>query len=177
MDRETLYGFEVRKVDRRRNPDRKTHDIQQLWQRSHEILNLSLLGYKGSEISGMLNICPETVSNTLNSTLGLEAMADNREARDDEFDKLQRDVIELTKKSLKIYNEILVKEDESMKLKKDTADTIVLELSGLRAPTRIDSRSIHTTATLEEIESFKKRGREAAKANGNLVVVENEGSR
>ena len=175
----SLYGFKFREPDERRSDTRKTHDIKQLWQRSHEILSLAVLGHKQTDIAKMLNIHPQTVSNTLNSTLGKEATAEKREERDDEFKKLEDDVMELTKKSLKIYHEILDEEDESgrvgLPMKMKAADTIVLELSGLRAPTRIDSRNISYRATLEEIESFKKRGLEAARANGKIVVVKDEG--
>ena len=178
---ENLYGFKFREPDRRRGTTQRRFDIKQLWQRSHEILNLALLGHKSSAIAEMLDIHPVTVSNTLNSTLGKEAISEKRKTRDSEFEELQDKVMELTKRGLEIYDEMLNENEEtgrvSIQDKKKVADTVVLELSGLRAPTRVDTRSIHSTATLEEIEEFKKRGIAASKANGRLVTVENEGKR
>jgi len=169
----TLYGFEIRERDERRNPD-KPRDIKQLWSRSHEILRLDSLGYKGSEIAKILNISQQTVSKTLTSTLGQIKKSELRRARDDEYEELREEILKLTKKSLEVYNQILEKEDEPTKLKKDTADTVVLELSGLRVPTRVDSRMMHMNVTPEEIEEFKRRGIEAAKQSGQLVEVDNE---
>ena len=62
-------------------------------------------------------------------------------------------------------------------LKKKTADTVLMEIGGHRAPTRIDSRNLNVTANAEDIEEFKRRGIEAAKAAGLLTFVENEGER
>jgi len=102
----TLYGFKFREADKRRvrkNEDgTRVHDIKQLWQRSHEILNLALLGKKNTEIAEILDITPATVSNTLNSSLGMEAMADKRKKRDEEFEEIQNEVMELTKQGLKV---------------------------------------------------------------------------
>jgi len=175
-EQRNLYGFVVRerdrRHDRRKNPSHRSFDIKQLWSRSHEILQLDSMGYKGTEIAKLLGVHPVTVSNTLNSSLGVKKKADIRKSRDKEYEELREEVIELTKKSLKVYNKILEDEAENMKLKKDTADTVVLELSGLRAPTRVDTRSLHMSVTQEEIEEFKRRGIEAARAAGKLVDIE-----
>ena len=176
--RTSLYGYEYREPDKRRErkseDGSRSYDIKQLWQRSHEILNLALLGYKQTEIAKQLSITPQTVCNTLNSSIGMEVLSDKRKTRDEEYEDLQQDVMELTKKSLRTYHEILDSESEGLKLKKDTADTVVLELSGMRVPTRIDSRSMNFSLTAEEISEFKKRGAAAAKAAGKLVEVEGE---
>jgi len=173
------YGFKVREPDNRRseNPNGRTVDIKRLWSRQHEIINLDSLGYKGTEIAKMLGVTTMTVSNALNSTLGTEEKSNVRKTRDEEFGELRDEVMDLTKKALVVYNEILDSETEAMTLKKATADTVALDLAGMRAPTRIDSRTVHATATLEEIEGFKQRGIEAAKQMGQIVVVEGEGTR
>jgi predicted transcriptional regulator len=171
--RETLYGFKVREPDKRRNPNGRSVDIKSLWDRQHEILNLNALGYKGSEIAKLLGIHPVTVSNCLNSTLGKEAKSDIRKERDDEYEQLREEVLELTKKGLEVYKKIL--ENVSVygaKLQKETADTVVLELAGMRAPTRIDTRSMHMSVTTDEIEEFKRRGIEAARVSGRLVKLD-----
>ena len=104
---ESLYGFKIREVDKRFAEEPKRYDIKQLWDRHHEILNLNSLGHKGTDIARMLGIHPVTVSMTLNSTLGKEARKLKREKREEEFEKLEEDVLELTKKSLRVYHKIL----------------------------------------------------------------------
>jgi len=169
--RNSLYGFPVREPDQRRNPHGRVVDIKALWSRHKEILQLDSMGYKGMEIAKMLNIHPVTVSNCLNSTLGKEAQLAIREERDEEYEQLREEVLDLTRKSLDVYREILSDESEGRKLKKETADTVVLELSGMKAPTRIESRSLHAILTPDEIEDFKHRGMAAAKAAGKLIDV------
>lgn len=171
---ESLYGFPIRAEDGRRSENRGVFDIKKLWSRNKEILQLDSLGYKNAEIAAMLNICPGTVSNTINSTLGKAMQLAIREGRDTEYEAMRESITELTWRSLEVYEEILANEQESNKLRKETADTVTLELSGLRVPTKIDSRHVHAHLGPEEIEDFKKRGIAAAKASGRLVEVENE---
>jgi hypothetical protein len=182
---DSLYGFKFRVPDKRRerlNADgSRRYDIQQLWQRSHEILNLALLGHKQVEIAKMLRIDEQTVCNTLNSTLGKETLAEKRKSRDEEYDKLQDKVLELTRKSLDIYERIVgsspYPKDENydpevtLKMQKETADTITLDLAGMKAPTRIDTRSMHMNLGSDEIAELKKRGYDAALAAGKIVNV------
>ena len=174
--RDGLYGFEFRgKGDGRRVPaeERKTHDITQLWQRSHEIINLAVKGFKQTEIADILNISPQTVSNTLNSELARIKTAELRHGSDEEVKKFTEKVRVLTNKALNVYHEIF--DDESgectLKDKKSVADTVALELSGLRAPTKIQSHNITTILTKEEIEEFKNRGRAAA-TDARIPIVE-----
>lgn len=172
----TLYGFETRDIDNRRvaPEERKTHDIKQLWQRSHEILGLALQGLKQTEIAKVLNITPQTVSNCLNSELGRQKLSHLRGERDDEYKKINERVMKLVHKSLDTYEQIFVKGDVDMELKKKTADTITLDLAGMRAPTKVESKNLNVHATTEDIEAFKKRGLAAARESGLLVTVEGE---
>lgn len=170
----SLYGFEMREPDLRRTDRSGTHDIKQLWQRSHEIIGLALQGLKGTEIATILDISPVTVSNTLNSTLGKEKLSEKREERDADYVKVSEEVSRLAEKALKVYEEIFDTPDISYNLKKDAADTVLMDLGGHRAPTKIDSRNFNMTATATEIAEFKRRGIEAAKAAGMLVEITGE---
>lgn len=177
--RNGLYGFEFREPDRRRKPteERKTYDIKQLWQRNHEIVNLAARGIKGTEIAEILGINPQTVSNTLNSELGQCKLSDIRLERDEEAKKISEKIKTLTDKALDTYHKIF--DDESgelgLKDKGNFATSFLSEMSGLRAPTKIQSHSVHTTLTAEELERFKKRGIEAARASGLVVDVSDIG--
>lgn len=173
--REGLYGFEFRDVDKRRvaPEERKTYEAKALWQRSHEIVNLAARGFKQTEIAEILNIHPQTVSNTLNSELGKYKLSEIRLERDEEAKKVSEKIRVLTNKALQVYHEIFDDEsgEASLRDKKATADTVLLELSGLRAPTRIDSRHVSMSLTSEELEEFKLRGIKAAREAGLIVDV------
>lgn len=173
--RNGLYGQEFRDVDLRRvNEDelRKTYDIKALWQRSHEIINLAARGFKYTDIAAIVGVTPQTVSNTLNSELGEKKLSELRENKDEEAKVVSENIRVLTNKALQTYHEIFDNEggEATTKERKDVADTVVLELSGLRAPTK----HISTTLTAEEIEAFKSRGREAAVEENNVIDVEAE---
>jgi len=171
---ENLYGFESREIDKRRSDRSGTYDIKQLWQRQHEILGLALQGWKHKDIAKFLNITPATVSNALNSSLGKEKLSNLREERDEHYVKLNEEIKALTLKAMKTYHQLFDSPSTDAKLKKETADTVSLDIAGLRAPTKVDSRHLSITATPEEIAEFKRRGLKAARESGMLVEVEYE---
>jgi len=177
--RNGLYGFEYRDIDLRRveQEEKKTYNIKQLWQRSHEIINLAAQGYKYTDIAEILGITPACVSLTLNSELGQKKLSDIRQDRDADARKTSEKIRILTAKAIQTYHEIFDNEDGQATLRdrKDVADTVLLELSGLRAPTKIQSSSVTTILTAEEIENFKNRGIKAAKETGIVIDVESAG--
>lgn len=169
----------VREQDQRRVPreEKKTYDIKQMWQRHHEIVNLAAQGFKQVEIAEILNIHPQTVSNTLNSTLGEEKLEAVRNERDEDVRKTVEKVRVLKDKALKIYHSILDGVDEngnsvdiSMRDRKDVADTVLLELSGLRVPTKIQSSTVTMTAT--ELDELKRRGLQTMRESGLVIDAE-----
>ena len=168
-----LYGFEFREFDSRRvDPDAKSFTIKQLWQRSHEIIALALQGYKQTEIAKILNIHHQTVSNTLNSPLAMEKLAEMREKRDEGIVNVNKEVARLSKVALDVYKEIFENPNVDRKLKFEAANTVLMDLGGHRAPTKIQSQSVHTTATIKEIEDFKRRGLLAAKESGLMITLD-----
>lgn len=180
QQRRSLYGFEIREVDKRRNePGRKTHDIKALWQLSHEIVNLAAQGLKQVDIAKVLGVTQQTVSNTLNSELGMKKLSGLRGEKDKKAEETTREIEELTTKAIKTYNEIFDNNGDiaPIGLRKKTADTVMLELSGYRVPVKIQSASLHASATLEEIEEFKERGIKAARESGMIIEVESEGGK
>jgi hypothetical protein len=50
----------------------------------------------------------------------------------------------------------------------------VLELSGLKSPTKIQSSHISTILTKDEIEGFKNRGIAAARESGVVIDIAEE---
>jgi len=170
--RDDLYGFEVREEDRRRvnAEEKKTYNIKQLWQRSHEIVNLHVLGYKNTEIARILNLTPATVSLTINGTLGKRKVSELRKGRDSEV-KLQGEKVRiLANKALDFYNDVLENEEGyTTKDKKDVANAVLLELSGLRAPTK--SVNFSTVLSREELDEMKQNALKEAEASGEVIDV------
>ena len=169
--RNSLYGFEMREPDLRRSDREGCYDIKQLWQRSHEIVALALSGLKQKEIASILNISPVTVSNTLNSQLGQEKLSNMRKERDGVAVDFSKEMTALVTKAIKTYHDIFDNKEVSPTLKKATADTVILDIEGHRAPIRTANITGHFTATPEEIEGFKKRGLQAARESGMLIEV------
>ena len=169
--RQSLYGFEMAEPDLRRSERGSVHDIKQLWQRSHEIIGLALQGVKQKKIAEILDISPVTVSNTLNSPIGMKKLSRLRKARDEENVKVSEEVARLAEKAIAVYEDILDSETASLSLKKDTADTVLMDLGGHRAPTKLDSRHLNITATKQEIEEFKRRGIKAAIECGMPIMI------
>jgi len=177
--RNSLYGFEMRSDD----PDRrrveegatKSYEIKQLWQRSHEIIALAVRGMGYREIAEVLGLNEKTVTHTLNSEVGMKKLSDMRKLRDKNAVEIGEEIERLTMKAIKTYDEIFDNPSAALKLKKETADTVLLDIKGLRAPTKIDSRSMTVHATHKEIEEWKRRGIEAAKNAGLLVELPQEG--
>ena len=172
--RNGLYGFDFREVDLRRvaeGEEKKTYNIKALWQRSHEIINLAARGFKGTDIAEILGITPACVSLTLNSDLGQKKLSEIREVRDEEAKKTSEKIRVLTAKAIQTYHEIFDNEtgEATLRDRKDVADTVLLELSGLRAPTKIQSTNISLTAA--EIEAFKSRGFKAAQESGMAIDI------
>jgi hypothetical protein len=175
LRRRSLYGFEMREDDHRRNDaGRKTYDIKQVWQRNHEILRLALLGHKNVEIAGILNISPQTVSNTLNSQLGMEKLASMRAERDSESIEVAAEVKKLFPKALEIYEQILEDEsgEASLELKLKAANTVLMDLGGHKSPVKVQNEHLHAHLTREDIEAIKRRGIEAARAQGVLIEID-----
>jgi len=168
----SLYGFEMRSFDNRRAlpGQRKTHDIKQLWQRNHEILRMALVGMKPKDIANILGIHVQTVSNTMNSELGRKKLSSLREKRDGDIVDVAMEVTKMLPKALETYEKILDGKEVS-KIQKETADTLVMDIGGHRAPTKVQSESAHLHLTQEDIKEFKERGIRAAKASGMVVDI------
>lgn len=171
----SLYGFEMRSFDNRRALPgvRRTHDIKQLWQRSHEILRMALIGMDGVDIARVLGITAATVSNTINSELGRKKLSHLREKRDEDIVDVAKEVTKMLPKALETYEKIL-NGDEISKIQKETADTLVMDIGGHRAPTKTQSESAHLYLTPDDIKEFKERGIAAARESGMIVDIKEE---
>ena len=170
--RRSLYGFEMNANDpdlRRREETRKTYNIKQLWQRTHEILRLGLLGLKSTDIANMLGISTVTVSGTLNSDLGMQKLSGMRRERDEEAIDVSKGVAKLYQKAIDTYENLLDDDKAPKTLKKETADTILMEIGGHRSPTKVEGKFAHGHLVRSEVDEIKRRGVAAAESSGMLA--------
>ena|SRR5690606_5453065 len=165
--RQGLYGFPV-KSDERPSVPAKPYHPQKLWARSHEMIRLHVLGLTNVQIARILNVHPQTVSNTLNSQLGSHKVSELQAERDEETKVRVEQIRILTDKALATYNEIFDNEsgEATLKERKEAADMVLKELSGLRVPTKIMSQASVTVLTADEIREFKSRGISAMREAG-----------
>lgn len=176
--RDGLYGFEFLEPDERRvdSSDRKNYQIKSLWQRHHEIINLTIRGMKQVDIAEFLNIHPQTVSDVLNSQLAKMKISEIRKEKDEDAKKFHEKITRLTDKALNQYNKMFDDEsgEVSVEQKRRVAENVLMELSGLRSPTRVQSENISYRLTPEEFQAFLERGRKAAEAVGEPIVIPEE---
>ncbi len=177
LSRNDLYGYDSREEDRRRvssHEDKSTYDIRNFWQRHHEIVNLASRGFKQTEIAEILGITPQTVSNTLNSTLGEQKLSEVRKERDEDAIITRERIRVLKDQALKVYQDLFDNVDGSASIRErlHAADVVTLELAGMKAPTKIQSSSV--TLTGEELLALKERGLKALKDSGFTVNIESE---
>jgi predicted transcriptional regulator len=178
-----LYGNLIRENDLRRvsREDKSTYDIKSFWQRHHEICNLAAQGFKQTEIAYILGIHPQTVSNTLNSTLGEEKLSIIRKERDEDAKLMVERIRVLRDKALKVYQKLFDGVDEegtpvdsTISQQLHAADVVTLELAQLKAPTKIQATSTHTVLTGQELLAIKERAIKEAKNCGLVIEVEAE---
>lgn len=176
-----LYGFEGRESDLRRKGFEnfkgrgvEKKGIKQLWQLSHEVIGLTVLGMNQKEIARRLGISAIRVSNIVNSDLAISKISSMREVRDNNYLKLKTNLESLHLKAVGIYEKILDSEDkEDWKLQKATADTILLDLTeGLKTSKKIELKNKHFIATDEEIDDFKSRGNEVIELYKSSFIFE-----
>jgi len=169
-----LYGLKANRDRRFTHTKSKLHQIQNLWERHHEILNLALLGWGPKAIADRLNCAVSTVSDTVNCDLGRQKLAIMRAARDANTIDVAKEIQRLVPQAYKIYSDILFKEgvgeNVSVALQKTTADTIVKDLAGHEAPKKM----LHAHLTIDQVESLKERGRAIRAAKENGMVEEGE---
>lgn len=163
----------------RRRPDApKVGDIQNLHQRAHEILNMHLLGEKNVDIAARLGISEQSVSQIINSRLSQEKLNEMRAAVDGGTIDVLKEVTEMVPEALETYRRILDRDNEhvSLSLRKKTADTVIMDILGHRAPTRVEGRHVSLRATLDstEVNELKQRGLAYLRQQGALAVLDAE---
>lgn len=152
--------------------DRK-YQIQNIWNQHHEIMRLSLVGWKGSEIARHLNISEAMVTYTLNSEIVRRQMSVMQGARDADSLDIAIELKRLAPICIAKLEEVLRDENSQARLRVDVAKDI-LDRAGYAAQRNL---KVDVTGHLseEDIERIKIRAAEAgilARPNGQAMKVE-----
>jgi hypothetical protein len=134
---------------------------------NHEILRLTLLGWKGTEIAAHLGCSPVTVSNTLASPKGRTVLMMMQQARAERTIDIAEDMRAFAPRALEVWKECIDDPENKVPLPVRSREAReFLGVCGFVKPQRIQSQSITTHLTLEEIEQLKAQARQRAQASG-----------
>lgn len=165
------YFVAPRSEDLRRRPrgQRRTFEVNKMWELHHEITRRLLLGQKNVDIARALHITEATVSYTRNSKIVQGQLSMMKAARDADSIDLARDIREKAPKALRVLEGILDDNGETiaMGLVARTAESW-MDRAGYAAPKRVEALVAHLTA--DEIERIKKEA--VADAEASAIVVE-----
>ncbi len=162
-----LYGNEVKKKTKKKSSGR--HDLQKLHERNNRILEMKHQGLSNGDVAELAGVTPQTVSNTINSTIGQGRLEELNEKRTEEIVKVDVEVESRLRKSFDVLDDVLDNGNHGQKLK--AVDMILLKLGGYEAPKQVHGKILHGhVANPELLEALKVNGRKAAEDCGDLVV-------
>jgi DNA-binding CsgD family transcriptional regulator len=140
-------------------------EIQEMWERHHQICRLAVLGLKQKAIAEALGITEQTVSNTLNSTIVKRHLNVLRDTADLAAVDVAAEIRALAPLATRRLKEVLENDDADTKVQVGVAQDI-LDRAGHSAIRKVQSENLHAHLSLEEIEEIKARARELAASNG-----------
>lgn len=168
------YFIAPRQDDARFKTDRKTFEVNKMWEVHKEIVRLLLLGWKNVDIAEELHISEVMVSYTRNSKVVQSQLSIMGAARDADTIDLAREIREKAPKALELL-EGIIKDNgatHSIALAAKTAENW-MDRAGYGAPKRIEALVAHLTA--EEIEGIKKSAVIDAEAS-SIITKSEEGT-
>jgi len=150
--------------------DRK-YEIQNMWERHHEIVRLTLLGHAPKDIAERLKITPQTVSITLNSKIVRDKLEIMRAQRDAASVSVAQAIQDLAPKAIAMVDKILESELGAVSPAVQLgAAKDILDRSGHKPAEKVQHMHAHLTA--EEIEQIKERALANGLRQGKIVQVE-----
>ena len=154
--------FTRREGDLRQRPERKTFQVEKMWNIHHEIARLSSLGVKGTQIAQGLGVSPAMVNYTLNSPVVRDKVEILKGARDADTVELAQRIKDFAPICLDLLEKV-IKEDSdetgaSIHLRVRTAQDYA-DRAGLGA---VKKHQILTgRITPEQLNEIKQRARDA----------------
>lgn len=152
-------------MDKRRNPNKKSFAVTEMWNTHREIARLAATGMKGADIARELNVTPVMVSYTLNSPIVKRQLDQMHAARDMDAVDVSKRIHEIAPRALERLEELLESETESIAFR---AATDVLDRAGHAAVKTLRTESLAVHLNKEDLDEIKER----AKSIGLCIDVD-----
>ncbi len=152
-------------MDRRRNPNKKSFAVTEMWNTHREIARLAATGMKGADIARTLNVTPVMVSYTLKSPIVKRQLDQMHAARDMDAVDVSKRIHEIAPRALERLEELLESETESIAFR---AATDVLDRAGHAAVKTLRTESLAVHLNKEDLDEIKER----AKSIGLCIDVD-----
>jgi len=169
--------FGEREPDQRFKSDRKTFEVQQMWEVHHEIVRRLLLGQKGSHIARDLGVTPGMISYVRNSSVVKEKLEIMKGARDADTLDLAKRIRENAPTALKLLEGVIdgqvdTADGEKMEvplgMRVKEAGTM-LSRAGYGPITNLKGQFAHGHFTKEDIDEIKGRARKDGIKSGSVI--------
>ena len=144
------------------------YQIQRMTQRHHEVVRLAVLGHTQNDISSITGFTPSSVSLILNNRMVKDKLAFLRAQKDAASVDVMCAIRELAPKCVDILNEIMENEGSPAGVRLGAAKDL-LDRAGYAAPKVIQSQSVTTHLTYDEIRQIKERALSYGMADGTII--------
>ena len=162
--------FRPRIGDLRRKPERRTFQVEKMWNIHHEIARLSSLGMKGTQIAEGLGVSPAMVNYTVNSPIVRDKIEILKGARDAETVELAQRIKDFAPKCLDLLEKVIEEESDvtgaSIHLRVRTAQDYA-DRAGLGAVRR--HQILTGRITPEQLDEIKQRARGAGIIKAEVI--------
>jgi len=169
--------FGEREPDQRFKSDRKTFEVQQMWEVHHEIVRRLLLGQKGSHIARDLGVTPAMVSYVRNSSVVKEKLEIMKGARDADTLDLAKRIRENAPTALRLLEDVIEGEVDTpngekmevpLGMRVKEAGTM-LSRAGYGPITNLKGQIAHGHFTKEDLDDIKSRARKDGIKSGSVI--------
>lgn len=135
-------------------------DLKRLKPLHYEILRLTYLTYTREEVAKYMNVTPQTVTNTINSTLGQEELERLKADDAQQTQVLKNRIAEVRPEALKILVEDMKDKEVSAAVRSGNAKFILGELAGLTIKDTPNNPNHLTPAQMEAIKQLAIQSRQ-----------------
>lgn len=144
----------------------RSYQISKMWDVHHEIVRLASCGAKQVDIAAILNVTPEMVSYTLNSSIVKRQLELLRSARDVESMDVAKRIQEIALVAVEKMAELVEQEDNKAVQLSASRDILDRAGHGAVKKMQVDGRMMHFTP--EDLAEIKARAKELARENDML---------
>lgn len=165
-------GFpSVHPTDKRRNPDgSRKFVIQEIHAQQHAIARLSALGLRHKDIAEAVGCTPQTVSNTINSPVVKELIAELNILRDENVLEQSKHLADLAPLAIRELQEAFDENSDLTQYQRVKAAQDLLNRVGHGVVHKIHAEVIHAEITMEDILDIKERAKQNASKAGILPL-------